>query len=111
ICEESGERFAVGADIAVEAVPVSKSARRLAKLEGKGAERALHHALHDGEDFELLFIVKPNRWKKIVTEWPFDVPIRALGVMRPLEKGESPVQILNKGEPRALEMLSYVHKL
>lgn len=111
ICEESGVRFAVGADIAAEAVPVSKSARRLAKLEGKGAERALYHALHDGEDFELLFVVKPNRWKKIVTEWPFDVPIRALGVMRPLEKGEPLVQILQKGEPRALEVLSWVHQL
>ena len=111
ICEESGTRFAVGADIAAEAVPVSKSARRLAKLEGKGAERALYHALHDGEDFELLFIVKPNRWKKIVTEWPFDVPIRALGKMRPLEKGEPLVQILNKGEARTLEVLSWVHQL
>ncbi len=111
ICEESGLRFAVGADIAAEAVPVSKSARRLAKLEGKGADRALHHALHDGEDFELLFIVKPNRWKKIVTEWPFDVPIRALGMMRPLKKGEPLVRILRKGEPEALEVMSWVHQL
>lgn len=111
ICEESGERFAVGADLAAEAVPVSKSARRLAKLEGEGAARALHHALHDGEDFELLFIVKPNRWKKIVQEWPFDVPIRALGMMRPLRKGEPLVRILKKGEPEALEVMSWVHKL
>ena len=111
ICEESGTRFAVGADIATEAVPVSKSARRLAKLEGKGAERALHHALHDGEDFELLFIVKPSRWKKIVAEWPFDVPIRALGMMRPLTKGEPLVRILKKGEPEALEVMSWVHQL
>lgn len=111
ICEESGARFAVGADIAAEAVPVSKSARRLAKLEGKGAERALHHSLHDGEDFELLFIVKPNRWKKIVKEWPFDVPIRALGMMRPLAKGEPLVRILKKGEPEALEVMSWVHQL
>jgi thiamine-monophosphate kinase len=111
ICEESGLRFAVGADIATEAVPVSKSARRLAKLEGMGADRALHHALHDGEDFELLFIVKPNRWKKIVTEWPFDVPIRALGMMRPLKKGEPLVRILHKGEPQALEVMSWVHQL
>jgi thiamine-monophosphate kinase len=111
ICEESGTRFAVGADIVTEAVPVSKSARRLAKLEGMGADRALHHALHDGEDFELLFIIKPNRWKKIVTEWPFDVPIRALGMMRTLKKGEPLVRVLHKGEPHALEVLSWVHQL
>lgn len=111
ICEESGLRFKVGADIAAEAVPVSKSARRLAKLEGEGAERALYHALHDGEDFELMFIVRPNRWKKIVKEWPFDVPIRALGMMRPLKKGEPLVRILKKGEPEALEVMSWVHQL
>ncbi|MCC6466332.1 MAG: thiamine-monophosphate kinase, partial [Planctomycetes bacterium] len=57
ILEESGLRIPVGADIAAEAVPVSKSARRLAKLENAGPDRALHHALHDGEDFELLFVV------------------------------------------------------
>jgi thiamine-monophosphate kinase len=111
ICEESGARFKVGADIATEAVPVSKSARRLAKLEGKGADRALHHALHDGEDFELMFIVRPNRWKRIVKEWPFDVPIRALGMMRHLQKGEPLVRILKKGEPEALEVMSWVHQL
>lgn len=111
ICEESGLRFKVGADIAAEAVPVSKSARRLAKLEGEGAERALYHALHDGEDFELMFVVRPNRWKKIVKEWPFDVPIRALGMMRPLKKGEPLVRILKKGEPEALEVMSWVHQL
>ncbi|MBK8207136.1 MAG: thiamine-phosphate kinase [Planctomycetes bacterium] len=111
ICEESGLRFKVGADIAAEAVPVSKSARRLAKLENQGAERAMHHALHDGEDFELLFIVKPNRWKAIIKEWPFDVPIRALGMMRALKKDEPLVRILRKGEPEALEVLSWVHQL
>jgi thiamine-monophosphate kinase len=111
ICEESGLRFKVGADIVAEAVPVSKSARRLAKLEGEGAERALYHALHDGEDFELLFVVRPNRWKKILKEWPFDVPLRALGVMRPLKSGEALVRILKKGEPETLEVMSWMHQL
>lgn len=111
LCEESGMRFPVGADIAAEAVPVSKSARRLAKLEKAGAERALHHALHDGEDYELMFAVRPGRWKKIVTEWPFEAPIRALGVVRNLEKGQPLVRILKKGEPEALQVMSWVHQL
>lgn len=111
ILEESNQRFNVGADIATEAVPVSKSARRLAKAEGKGSKRALWHALHDGEDFELLFVVRPNRWKKIVKEWPFDAPIRALGMIREYKKGEPLVRILHKGEPEALEVMSWVHKL
>ena len=57
ICEESSRRQPLGADLVAEAIPVSKAARRLAKIEGKGGERALEHALHDGEDFELLFCV------------------------------------------------------
>ena len=76
---------------------MSKSARRLAKLENAGPDRALH----DGEDFELLFVVRPTRWKKIVEEWPFEAPIRALGVIRPLKKGE----------PEALQVMSWVHQL
>lgn len=111
LCEESGSRFPVGVDIVAEAVPVSKSARRLAKLEKAGSERALHHALHDGEDFELLFAVKPARWKKIVTEWPFEAPIRALGVARTLERGQPLVRILKKGEPESLQVMSWVHQL
>jgi thiamine-monophosphate kinase len=111
LCEESGLRFPVGADIAAEAVPVSKSARRLAKLEKAGAERALHHALHDGEDFELMFAVRPARWKKIVAEWPFEAPIRALGVVRDLKKGQPLVRILRKGEAEALQVMSWVHQL
>lgn len=111
ICEESSRHFDVGVDIAAEVVPVSKAARRLAKMEGKGGERALYHALHDGEDFELLFMVRPNRWKRIVKEWPFDTPVRALGMTRILKKGEPMVRILSKGEPEALEIRSWVHEL
>ncbi len=111
ICQESAARFKVGADIVAEVVPVSKAARRLAKHEGEGGARALEHALHDGEDYELLIVVRPNRWRKIVKEWPFDTPLRALGVIRPLEKGQPLVRILQKGQPEELEVKSWVHQL
>jgi thiamine-monophosphate kinase len=38
----------------VSAIPISAAARKLAGSDGRGA---LHHALSDGEDFELLFTV------------------------------------------------------
>ncbi|KAA0214503.1 thiamine-phosphate kinase [bacterium] len=111
ICEESSRRYEVGADIAAEALPVSKAARRLAKLEGQGGERALEHALHDGEDFELLFTAPAFRWQRIVREWPFDTPVRALGVVRERKKGEPAIRLLRKGEAQELALKSYVHKL
>ncbi len=115
ILEESSRRTPLGADIVAEAVPVSKAARRLTQLEGAGegtaAERALQHALHDGEDFELLFTAPSFKWKRIVAEWPFDTPVRALGVVRARAKGQPPIRLLRKGEPETLEVHSYVHRL
>ncbi|MCC6573923.1 MAG: thiamine-monophosphate kinase [Planctomycetes bacterium] len=115
VLEESSRRAPLGADIVAEAVPVSKAARRLTQMEGAGegtaAERALEHALHDGEDFELLFTVPSFKWKRIVAEWPFDTPLHALGVIRAQNKGQPPIRLLKKGEPETLEVHSYVHKL
>ncbi len=111
ICEESSRRYQVGADIVAEAIPVSKAARRLAKIEGLGGERALEHALHDGEDFELLFTAPAFRWQRIVREWPFDTPVRALGVIRERKKDEAAVRLVRKGEPEELALKSHVHHL
>jgi thiamine-monophosphate kinase len=52
IARESG----VGAEIVADAVPLSEDAKRLAKENGRPP---LEHALHDGEDFELLLAVEP----------------------------------------------------
>jgi len=48
ICQESG----VGVVIEADRVPISDAAREMAAHDGRPA---LDHALHDGEDFELLF--------------------------------------------------------
>jgi thiamine-monophosphate kinase len=53
VCEESG----VGATIDEAGVPIAAAARRLSLRDG---ESPLHHALSDGEDYELLFTV-PDR--------------------------------------------------
>jgi thiamine-monophosphate kinase len=46
------EESQVGAEIDAERIPIAPAAHRLAERTGRDP---LHHALHDGEDFELLF--------------------------------------------------------
>jgi thiamine-monophosphate kinase len=50
LCRESN----VGVEIEADAIPIHADARTLAKQSGK---HPLHHALHDGEDYELLAAV------------------------------------------------------
>jgi thiamine-monophosphate kinase len=57
ICQESG----VGAVIDVEAIPASAAAKKSADPLGA--------ALHDGEDFELLFCVGANEEYKLQADW------------------------------------------
>lgn len=58
LCEASG----VGAVIDADAVPVSEAARALTAQSGRDP---LAHALHDGEDFELLFTLAAADWKRL----------------------------------------------
>lgn len=55
----------VGAEINADAIPISAAAHEMAKRSGKSA---LHHALHDGEDFELLFSMKSNKARSLPEE-------------------------------------------
>lgn len=72
IAEESG----VGAIIDEAAIPVSDAARQ---LEARDGFSALHHALDDGEDFELLFTVAADRVSRLRETWPFEVPVTEIG--------------------------------
>jgi thiamine-monophosphate kinase len=47
----------VGVELELAAVPIHRDARRM-------AGRALWHALHDGEDHELVACITPARWKR-----------------------------------------------
>ncbi len=42
---------------------------------------SLRAALSDGEDYELLFTVRPARAEKLKKEWPFATPMHFIGVM------------------------------
>jgi thiamine-monophosphate kinase len=72
LCEESG----VGALVRERAVPVSEAARRAANADGR---TPLEHALHDGEDFELLFAVPPDAAGRLRAAWPFELPLTEIG--------------------------------
>jgi thiamine-monophosphate kinase len=43
-------------------------------------------ALNDGEDYELLFTVKPARVEKLKKMWPFGTPLHCIGSMRSRRK-------------------------
>ncbi len=59
ICERSG----TGAALLVDAVPLSRAALK------NGKSEALHHAMTDGEDFELLFTVSARKEKAFLQAW------------------------------------------
>jgi len=74
LVEESG----CGAVLDLDAVPIADAARKLAQQLGDGST-ALDHALHDGEDFELILAVPPPEARRILAERPVDVPITDVG--------------------------------
>lgn len=58
LCEESG----VGAVVDEARLPIAPAARRLSRRDGRPA---LEHALHDGEDYELLFALPPGKGERL----------------------------------------------
>ena len=60
-----------GAELALDRIPVSQDAKRLA---GHHPAKALRHALTDGEDFELLFTAPSSAKRKLELAWPKKFP-------------------------------------
>jgi thiamine-monophosphate kinase len=65
------QRSAVGALVEAQSIPLSKAARQSAQ--------PVESALHDGEDFELLFTLAQEELDFLLQDWPFAVPITAIG--------------------------------
>jgi thiamine-monophosphate kinase len=70
-----------GAVIFPDRVPISPDAVRLSEMDGAIdiESAALHHALSDGQDFELLFAVSPAVAKVILGTRPVDCPLAHVG--------------------------------
>jgi thiamine-monophosphate kinase len=70
-----------GVVIFVDRVPVSPDALELARRDGaKNCEAAaLQHALGDGQDFELLFAVRPQTAQAILKDRPLDCRVTHVG--------------------------------
>ena len=61
ICRQS----AVGAELDLDAIPVSEAAQQMASGSGRSA---VEHALYDGEDFELLLVVEPAAADRLLAD-------------------------------------------
>ncbi len=72
ILDESG----VGAVLYEDEVPISADAKRLACKTGLST---LHHALHDGEDYELLFTLSDKESKKLLASKSFPARLSKIG--------------------------------
>lgn len=69
IAEQSG----VGAELDVQRIPISRDARR-------DSRSPLEHALFDGEDFELLFTVSPEKRAAFESSWKDTFRLRCTAI-------------------------------
>jgi thiamine-monophosphate kinase len=74
ICQASG----CGAEVNLDHVPIAPAARELSRQRGDDVS-PLDHALHDGEDFELILAVPPAEAARIVAEAPLAMPVFRVG--------------------------------
>ncbi len=95
----------VGAELLMEAIPVSADARLAAERSGRSA---LQHALTDGEDFELLFTLAEAEAKRLLNAAPFPTTITRIG--RIVSGGG--LQLLDAdGHERPMDIAGYEHNL
>jgi len=86
-------------------VPVSTAAHEVTQGQTTGAT-ALQHALHDGEDFELLLAVAPDVAETLLQDQPIDCGITWIG---DFATGDGVYTRLADGSLKAVEPQGYVH--
>jgi thiamine-monophosphate kinase len=97
LCRESG----VGAQLDASRVPSDP----LLEVATKSVDEALRLALHGGEDFELLFTVRPRDAAKLPCEVG-GVPITRIGEVA---SGRGRVKLLQAGRTRVLKPAGFEH--
>jgi thiamine-monophosphate kinase len=95
-----------GAILDLDHIPIAEAAKQIANESGASAD-AIHHALGDGEDFELLVAVAPGVAQQIVQDQPLDVPITDVGEF---VDDAGLWQRDTSGEVTPLEPRGYVHR-
>ena len=94
ICQQSK----VGAIINAEQIPISDAAKK--------AENPLSSALHDGEDFELLFTLPEQESKRLLSKWRGPVAITLIGTIT--DTGKMQIKMAD-GQINDLEAKGYDH--
>jgi thiamine-monophosphate kinase len=98
------EASRVGATVETQCLPLSPDARRMAT----SRRTALHHALFDGEDFELLVTLPAARAQRVVSEWrkTHRTPLTLIGTVtdRP-----GRLELVSPTGRRLLERTAYEH--
>ena len=74
LCEASG----CGAEIDMAQVPIADDAKKLSQQQANGVT-PLEHALHDGEDFELILAVAPQVTARILADRTHPTPLTRIG--------------------------------
>jgi thiamine-monophosphate kinase len=95
-----------GAALNLDQIPVDPAAFVLAAADPAGAT-PLEHALHDGEDFELLLAAPPDAARAILADQPLNVRVARIGEMVP----QSGLWRANRaGELKPLAARGYEHR-
>jgi len=101
LAEESG----VGIEFLESAVPLSEAARETARSDGRAP---LDHALHDGEDYELLFAVSAQDGDRLAER--SDPPV-ALSRIGKVVEGEGLWLLRDDGGRERIPPRGWVHRL
>lgn len=99
----------VGAQLDLDQIPVSSDAQKLAR---RNFQKALEHALTDGEDFELLFTIPAARRKRLESEWRKHFPRVRLSWIGRIQTRREKIEWCWKGKripPPRLKKAGFAH--
>ncbi len=97
------EESRVGAVLYEDKIPVSNDARKFARKTGLST---LHHALHDGEDYELLFTLPNRESEKLLVSSSFPIRVSKIGHIK---KPSGIIMQDTNGKQKRIKPVGYEH--